>query len=262
MRYSLRIRLPICLRASRNSSRPTRRRSCSTSGATRLWTICNGIGIYAPFITDKGILKRLELSDSTNGTMAFPLGREDYEKLDIFKTSAKPGGPAQSGAKPPKTTWPVLVYDVLKRTIPAGLMVDIDGIGELQTGDRADVAQVIMSIESVLNRLDRSVARAKDDILAPLREPTIEGSRSIAASGDVITLGLRRRSVRLARSGATGRHCDVARSRRIAQAPEDAIWLALPAGSTGYQRGCPDVVDIAGQIAPGKSHRRSARPNA
>ena len=44
-------------------------------------------------------------------------------------------------------------------------MVAIDGIGELQSGDRADVAQIVMSIESVFNGLDRAIARAKQDIV-------------------------------------------------------------------------------------------------
>ena len=113
-----------------------------------------GIGIYAPFITDQGILDRLELAQPKDGEGSLKRGRKDYDKLALFKDR-----------KNDRNTWPRLVYDDLKRTIPAELMVEIDGIGALQTGDRADVAQIIMSIEAVLNGLDRAIKNGRRDIL-------------------------------------------------------------------------------------------------
>ncbi len=125
-----------------------------------------GIGIYAPFITDQGILDRLELAQQPKGGLgSLKRGRDDYEKLALFKQR-----------KDDPDTWPRLVYDGLKRTIPAELMVEIDGIGELQTGDRADVAQIIMSIEAVLNALDRAIKNARRDIVDAI---------AASASGDV-----------------------------------------------------------------------------
>ena len=79
---------------------------------------------------------------------------ERLQKLALFKDR-----------KGERDTWPRLVYDDLKRTIPAELMVEIDGIGALQTGDRADVAQIIMSIEAVLNGLDRAIKIGRRDIV-------------------------------------------------------------------------------------------------
>jgi hypothetical protein len=115
-----------------------------------------GIGIYAPFITEQQILDRLQLAipkpNAKDGSLQRGWG--DYEKLALFKDH-----PHEPG------TWPTLVYHELKRTIPAELMVEIDGIGELQTGDRADVAQIIMSFEAVLNGLDRAIARARREII-------------------------------------------------------------------------------------------------
>jgi len=116
-----------------------------------------GIGIYAPFITDQGILDRLELSQQPKKKGDLPSlqhGSENYKKLALFESRKNEPG-----------TWPTLVYDELKRTIPAELMVEIDGIGELQTGDRADVAQIIMSIEAVLNGLDRAIKNGRGDIV-------------------------------------------------------------------------------------------------
>jgi Clostripain family len=45
-----------------------------------------GIGIYAPFITDQGILDRLELSQQPKGgSDSLKRGRDDYQKLALFK---------------------------------------------------------------------------------------------------------------------------------------------------------------------------------
>jgi Clostripain family len=117
-----------------------------------------GIGIYAPFVTDQAILDRLELSHQPKGSL--DRGWKNYEELALF-----------SGRKRERGTWPSLVYDELKRTIPAELMVEIDGIGALQTGDRADVAQIIMSIEAVLNGLDRAIKNGRRDIVEAIVGP-------------------------------------------------------------------------------------------
>jgi hypothetical protein len=142
-----------------------------------------GIGIYAPFVTDQGILDRLQLArrkpDGLTGSLQ--RGWDDYEKLALF-----------NGRKRERGTWPVLVYDELKRTIPAELMVEIDGIGELQTGDRADVAQIIMSIEAVLNGLDRAIARSRRDIIeaitdGPPKPAVAPSARNIESVGTLAT---------------------------------------------------------------------------
>ena len=120
----------------------------------------HGIGIYAPFVTDKGIIERLGMSDAPAkpGGPKRLNGRQHYEQLEIF-------------AKGAKAAWPRLVYDRLRRTIPADLIVAIDGIGEFQAGDRADVAQIVMSIESSLNQFDRVVKKAKHGVEQTLAYP-------------------------------------------------------------------------------------------
>ena len=141
-----------------------------------------GIGIYAPFITEQGLLDRLELAaPSPDGHGSLESGQEKYEALELIKPT-----------KGTPRNWASLVYKDLQRTIPAELMVSIDGIGELQTGDRADVAQIIMSMEAVLNGLDRAIARARRDVIeAIVKGPTLspevlaelarEGSDTLAA---------------------------------------------------------------------------------
>src|SRR5688572_13574846 len=122
----------------------------------------HGVGIFAPFVTDRGIIERLGLGDAPPGHGRRPVlnGKQQYERLDIFPNHEK-------------AAWPRLVYDGLRRTIPADLIVAIDGIGELQTGDRADVAQIIMSIEASLNQFDRAVQKAKQGVETTLTYPPV-----------------------------------------------------------------------------------------
>ena len=139
-----------------------------------------GVGIYAPFITEQALLDRLELAAPApfGQKKSLESGQEKYEALELFNaTKGMPGN------------WARLVYEDLKRTIPAELMVSIDGIGELQTGDRADVAQIIMSIEAVLNGLDRAIARARRDIIKAIVDgPMSPQALARGASQGVATL--------------------------------------------------------------------------
>jgi hypothetical protein len=126
----------------------------------------NGVGIYAPFVTDDGNLGLLGLSDpdrTEKKSEKEATGRTMYEALQLFKLDAL-DTPLQSSA-PRHSAWPALVYRALQRTIPRDLQLAIDGISEMRNGDRADVAQIIMAIDSSLNQLDRAVARAGDSIL-------------------------------------------------------------------------------------------------
>jgi cysteine peptidase C11 family protein len=128
----------------------------------------NGLGIYVPSVADHGILRLLELEDPAEdgkpagpGDKAAPgqtSGRTMYESLDLF---------AMTGRQ--KAAWPALVYDGLRAAIPRDLQVTIDGIAEMQSGDRADVAQIIMAIEASLNQFDRVVARAGKAIKSAFR---------------------------------------------------------------------------------------------
>ena len=262
MRYKLRIHLPIHLRASRKSSRPTRRRSCYTSGDKRLWTIYKGIDIYTTFINDKSILKHLEMSDSTNGNIAFPLGREDYEKIDIFKTSDKTSGHAQSGAKPPKH-----INDSRLRRVEANNTKRLDGRhrrhrrnAERRTRRRGAGHHV----NRKRVKTNETFGRARqDDILAPLRENTIENSRSIATYGDVINLGDAKAfdtpwlDLVPTIDIATLRADD--ELRKIQRTPYGSPYIQAATSNNGER---PDVVDIKDMIVSTRSKKRSARTNA
>ena len=106
-----------------SSDRPSPRSSHYKRAHPQLVDL-KGIGIYAPFITDQGILDRLELAPQ-------PKDGEGSLKSGTEKTM-RSSHSSKAERRETRNTWPRLVYEGLKRTIPAELMVEIDGIGELQ----------------------------------------------------------------------------------------------------------------------------------
>jgi hypothetical protein len=135
----------------------------------------NGIGIYAPFVTDEKDLRRLELvvanGDATrNGDQK---GRVAYERLELFE-----------GSDDTPTSWPKLVYDGLRSEIPFELMTSIRGIGVTNRTERGDIAQIIMSIDASFNMLDHATAIAKRHVVEDLQQaPTKSGLTSGTPKG-------------------------------------------------------------------------------
>jgi cysteine peptidase C11 family protein len=108
-----------------------------------------GVGIYVPFVTDEQDLKRLGLEDEPYKLRVAQdptseTSRTTYEKLALF-----------SDAHGPRGTWPALVYDDLSEPIPSELVDLIADIGVTSSADRAEIAQIVLSIESAFNKLDR-----------------------------------------------------------------------------------------------------------
>jgi hypothetical protein len=120
----------------------------------------NGIGIFAPFITDEHDLERLGLQDTPSAddeddaeAKNKKTGREEYQDLAISRSVPE---------------WPRLVYDELRREIPSEIMCALTAIGAPKREDRRDIARIVLSIEGSFNKLDRIIANArkcvKDDL--------------------------------------------------------------------------------------------------
>ena len=120
-----------------------------------------GVGIFAPFVTDDGDLKRLELDDRASemrrrrvsATPAQSTGKETYFALQLFKDNQ---------------TWPWLVYTGLRLAIPEELIAFVESVGVMSQSDRIGIAQIIMSIESWFNKFDRVLKDAEREITAEL----------------------------------------------------------------------------------------------
>jgi hypothetical protein len=110
--------------------------------------LLHGLGIFAPFVTDDRDLKRLGLDASTPHT-----GRAAYEDLALVK-SAK--------------TWAPLVFDRLRTGLPEPVLAGIEGSGANNRGDRLAVTQMLASIDSAFDALDRRIAATSSKALANL----------------------------------------------------------------------------------------------
>jgi hypothetical protein len=149
----------------------------------------NGIGIFAPFVTDEADLKRLQLlepdesaSQSGNGSKDFKeiTGQKEYESLSIFD-----GGAA---------SWPRLVYDDLRQEISRELSDSIVSIDAPNRVDRSDVTQIVLGIDSAFNKLDRVLSAARthvDECLRPSNGNTKRKvGKSVVANGGARRFGL------------------------------------------------------------------------
>ena len=149
----------------------------------------NGIGIFAPFVTDEADLKRLQLLEvdenaNQNGKRSKDLkeitGQNEYESLSIFDKSGR--------------SWPRLVYDDLRQEISPEISECIVGIDAPNRVDRSVVTQIILSIDSAFNKLDRVLSAARthvNDCLRPSNgtdKPKVE--RPAVANGHAKKFGL------------------------------------------------------------------------
>jgi Clostripain family len=120
----------------------------------------HGVGIFAPFVTDGRDLKRLGLSKDNKQP-----GRTDYRDLGLVVDPD------------PKRSWDTLVYDALNSALPTEVVAGIEGSGAGTREDRAAVAQMLASVDSIFDILERRLA-------ATLRT-AVSGSTNLSTTGPV-----------------------------------------------------------------------------
>jgi hypothetical protein len=108
----------------------------------------NGIGIFAPFVTDERDLKRLGLDAATPLT-----GRPAYDNLVLAKAAR---------------AWAPLVFDGLRAGLPEPVLAGVEGSGAGTRADRSAVAQMLASVDSTLDALDRRIAVTRVKTLASM----------------------------------------------------------------------------------------------
>jgi hypothetical protein len=114
----------------------------------------NGVGIFAPLVSDDADLKRLQLQGgpttlprtAIGQTAPEKTGREVYEGLQIFQKA---------------TSWPELVYDDLRHELSAEVMNSVASIDPSRLQDRRDVAQIVLAIGASFNKLDHLLASSE-----------------------------------------------------------------------------------------------------
>ena len=132
-----------------------------------------GIGIYVPFVTDDKDLKRLGLQDDPvdrvrDADLTRETSRETYRKLSLFAPAPDDDG---------NSSWPKLVYDDLNEPISPELVELITNIGVTSVSDRAEITQIVLSIDSAFNALDRLLDVTRMAMPKRTRERSLEQSQ-------------------------------------------------------------------------------------
>jgi hypothetical protein len=131
----------------------------------------HGVGIFAPFVAHPDVLERLGLlagedddrRNKPNGKTRRALtGKELYKALKLVTDTA----------------WPELVYDKLRQELPSEIVSNIHNSGAVTRQDLSAVTQMLVSIDSAFNKLDRKLAATKLQIL-----PSDSNGRSQQSAG-------------------------------------------------------------------------------
>jgi hypothetical protein len=120
----------------------------------------NGVGVFAPFVTDDRDLKRLGFDAATPET-----GRQAYEDLLLMKL--------------PGNKWAELVFDRLRNSLPDAVLAGIESSGAAGPAERSAVMQMLASVDSTFDALDRRILATRARVLALM---------PVAATGTMTTL--------------------------------------------------------------------------
>jgi hypothetical protein len=130
-----------------------------------------GLGVFAPFVTNDEDLRKLGLKDDEiEASLQRPrasrrgddveTGQSAYARLLMFVHGDKPLG------------WPDLVYGILGQQIGPAVMDGILRANAVNSSDRAEVAQILLAVDSSFNNLDRAMTSAELNIKQHLRQPS------------------------------------------------------------------------------------------
>jgi hypothetical protein len=123
----------------------------------------HGLAIFAPFVTSDEDLELLGLLDDKSASNQRETGEKFYRKLSLF------GGLSQL------RRWPNLVYDTLRQPIGAAVMDGIIRAAAVLPSDRAEVAQVLLSVDSCFSNFDRAIAATRMKVARGLSNGAANG---------------------------------------------------------------------------------------
>ena len=123
-----------------------------------------GLGVFAPFVTDIADLERLGIAGESGNQgiqKDHEPGRQEYQASPSSIPSTEPSAlQVGNAATNHESPWPTLVYDDLRQALPTEVFSTIVGAGVSDRAGRADVTQLLVTMDSVFNRLDRVVREA------------------------------------------------------------------------------------------------------
>jgi hypothetical protein len=125
----------------------------------------NGMGVFAPFVTDPADLKRLEIGNEPALAVASTGsgGSRAAQTARNVKTEQRSGRTRYEGlGLMMGTRWADLVYDVLRAGLPAAVIDNVESSGATSRADRAAVTQMLVAVDSLFDVLDRRVAAVRE----------------------------------------------------------------------------------------------------
>jgi hypothetical protein len=161
----------------------------------------NGLGIFAPFVTEPAVLKRLGLApedpkdgdEKKDANDERPEDRRQYDALELIK---------DTNAEDTKEGWASLVYEVLGAGIPADLVNTVESSASPNRASRAAITQMVVGLDAYFDVLDRRIAAAK--------KAATDGNAAQAAQ-----------------QGTTAQNGETAQKQQMASVPDPFLDLQL-----------------------------------
>jgi hypothetical protein len=168
----------------------------------------NGLGVFAPFVTDPADLKRLEIGkEPLDPTSAEPGEPKADQRLRRLKTEQRSGRTTYQALDLMKgSQWAKLVYDALRAGLPSDVIDNVEASGATTRIERAEVTQMLVAVDSLFDVLDRRICAVRSSTLKSL--PLSTGASGVAPKEPDAFLALqllRHKDVREATQKPNGR---------------------------------------------------------
>ena len=123
----------------------------------------NGLGVFAPFVTDPADLKRLEIGNEPRDTTPEDSDEQSpSQRLRRVKTEQRSGRTRYEALDlMTGTRWAELVYDVLRAGLPCDVIDNVEASGATNRADRAAVTQMLVAVDSLFDVLDRRISAVR-----------------------------------------------------------------------------------------------------
>jgi hypothetical protein len=139
----------------------------------------NGLGVFAPFVTDPADLKRLEIGNEPDPIPAVSGEPKADRRLREVKTEQRSGRTTYQALDLMKgTQWAKLVYDVLRAGLPSDVINNVEVSGATTRAERAEVTQMLVAVDSLFDVLDRRISAVRSSAVKSL--PASTGASGVA----------------------------------------------------------------------------------
>ena len=140
----------------------------------------NGLGVFAPFVTDPADLKRLEIGKEPQDPIPADADEPKADqRLRRLKTEQRSGRTTYQALELMNSSqWAKLVYDALRAGLPSDVIDNVEASGATTRTERAEVTQMLVAIDSLFDVLDRRISAVRSSTVKSL--PASNGAGGVA----------------------------------------------------------------------------------